>query len=392
MAVSCDVLIIGGGVIGTSIAFALARRRAGRVVLLERAYLGAGSSGKSGAIVRQHYSNRLTAAMAQKSLRVFEHFEDAVGGPPVFTRTGMVLVVNERDRAALEANVAMQRELGIDVRLVSSQVLADIDPNARLGEDEVAAFEVEAGYVEAVQVVASFAEAARREGADLRLGVEVKAVTTESDRVTGVETNEGHYQCGTLVLATGPWTAHLAKGARWRLPVQACRTQVALFRRPPDFGRRGAVYGDFVQGIYFKPTHGEMIHAGSLAGEEQQNPVDPDHYNEAADGDWLPQVRQRLSRRYPAMHRGYGRGGYSALYAITPDWHPILDRLPGLQGAYCAVGFSGHGFKMSPIVGQLMAELIVDGQATALDIAPLRLARFDENDPVKTPYGYGVMG
>jgi sarcosine oxidase subunit beta len=392
MAVTCDVLIIGGGVIGTSIAFALARRRAGRVVLLEKAYLGAGSSGKSGAIVRQHYSNRLTAAMAQKSLRVFEHFDDSVGGPPVFTRTGMVLVVNERDRAGLEANVAMQRELGIDVRLVSGQVLADIDPNARLGEDELAAFEAEAGYVEAVQVVASFAEAARREGADIRLGVEVQGIVAEGDRVAGVDTNEGRYQCGTLVLATGPWAAHLARSARCKLPVQACRTQVALFRRPPDFGRRGAVYGDFVQGIYFKPTHGDMIHAGSLAGEELQDPVDPDRYNEAADGDWLPQVRQRLSRRYPAMHRGYGRGGYGALYGITPDWHPILDRLPGLQGAYCAVGFSGHGFKMSPVVGQLMAELIVDGQATTLDIAPLRLARFDENDPVKTPYGYGVMG
>ncbi len=392
MAVSCDILIVGGGVIGTSIAYALAKRRAGRVVLLEKAYLGAGSSGKSGAIVRQHYSNRLTASMAQKSLRVFEHFDDAVGGPPVFTRTGMVLVVNERDRAGLEANVAMQRELGIDVRLVSHQVLADIDPNARLGEDELAAFEAEAGYVEAVQVVASFAEAARREGADLRLGVEVKAVVAEGDRVAGVETNEGRYQCGTLVLAAGPWAAQLAKTARWKLPVQACRTQVALFRRPPDFGRRGAVYGDFVQGIYFKPTHGDMLHAGSLAGEELNDPVDPDHYNEAADGDWLPQVRQRLGRRYPAMHRGYGRGGYGALYAITPDWHPILDRLPGLQGAYCAVGFSGHGFKMSPVVGDLMAELIVDGRASTLDIAPLRLARFDENDPVKTPYNYGVMG
>jgi sarcosine oxidase, subunit beta len=392
MAVSCDVLIVGGGVIGTSIAFHLARRRPGRVLLLEKAYLGAGSSGKSGAIVRQHYSNRLTAGMAQKSLRVFEHFDDAVGGPPVFTHTGMVIVVNERDRAGLEANLALQRELGIDVRLVSAQVLADIDPNARLAEDEVAAFEAEAGYVEAVQVVASFAEAARREGADIRLGVEVKGIITEGDRVTGVDTNEGRYECGTLVLATGPWAAQLARSARSKLPVQACRTQVALFRRPPDFGRRGAVYGDFVQGIYFKPTHGDMVHAGSLAGEELQDPVDPDHYNEAADGDWLPQVRQRLSRRYPAMHRGYGRGGYGALYGITPDWHPILDRLPGLQGAYCAVGFSGHGFKMSPVVGDLMAELIVEGQAKTLDITPLRLARFDENDPVKTPYGYGVMG
>jgi sarcosine oxidase subunit beta len=392
MAVTCDILIIGGGVIGTSIAFSLASRQVGRVVLLEKSYLGAGSSGKSGAIIRQHYSNRLTAAMARKSLRVFERFDDIVGGPPVFTRAGMVLVVNERDRAGLDANVAMQRELGIDVRLVSAEALADIDPNVRLGEDELAAYEAEAGYVEAVQAVASFAEAARREGADIRLGVEVKSVVSEGERVVGVDTNEGRYECGTLVLATGPWAAQLAKTARWRLPVQASRTQVALFRRPPDFGRRGAIYGDFVQGIYFKPTHGDMIHAGSLAGEELQDPVNPDDYNEAADGAWLPQVRQRLSRRYPAMHRGYGRGGFGALYGITPDWHPILDRLPGLQGAYCAVGFSGHGFKMSPIVGQLMAELIVDGQGKALDIAPLRLSRFDENDLVKTPYGYGVMG
>src|SRR5580658_8220115 len=130
MAVNCDILIVGGGVMGTSIAWQLAKRKCGRVVLLEKSYLGAGSSGKSGAIIRQHYSNRLTASMAQKSLRVFEIFEDIVGGPPVFTRTGMVLIVNERDKEGLEANLKMQRELGIDVRAVSGQVLADIDPNA----------------------------------------------------------------------------------------------------------------------------------------------------------------------------------------------------------------------------------------------------------------------
>src|SRR5947209_2645086 len=152
MSVNCDILIVGGGVMGTSIAWHLARRKVGRVMLLEKSFLGAGSSGKSGAIIRQHYSNRLTTLMAQKSLRVFEHFEDVVGGPPVFTRAGMVLVVNERDRAGLEANLAMQTELSVDVRKVSAQELADIDPNARLMEDEIAAFEAEAGYVEAVQV------------------------------------------------------------------------------------------------------------------------------------------------------------------------------------------------------------------------------------------------
>jgi sarcosine oxidase subunit beta len=392
MAQTGDILIVGGGVIGTSIAYHLAARRAGRVVLLEKSYLGAGSSGKSGAIVRQHYSNRLTAAMAQQSLRVFERFAEQFGGPPVFTRTGMAIIVNDRDRAGLEANMAMQRELGIDVKLVSPEELADIDPNARLADDEVAAFEAEAGYVEAVEVVAAFADAARREGADVRLGVEVRAVLADGGKVVGLETNEGRYACGTLVLAAGPWAAALAKTAKVALPVQACRTQVALFRRPPDCTRRGTIYGDFVQGIYFKPTHGELVHAGSLAGEELNDPVDPDDYNEAADGGWLPTIRQRVSRRYPAMHRCYGRGGYGALYAITPDWHPILDRLPGLEGAYCAAGFSGHGFKLSPVVGQLMAELVIDGQAQTLDVSALRLARFEEGDLVKTPYSYGVMG
>src|SRR5262249_19557785 len=160
----------------------------------------------------------------------------------------MVIIVGESDRAGLEANIAMQRELGIDVRLVTGQTLADIDPNARLADDEVAAFEAEAGYVEAVQVVASFADAARQHGADIRLGVEVKSLVSEGNRVVGVETNEGRYDCGKLVLATGPWAAHLAKTLKLALPVQPSRTQVALFRRPPDMGRRGTIYTDFVQG------------------------------------------------------------------------------------------------------------------------------------------------
>src|SRR6202140_2611907 len=211
MAVNCDIIIVGGGVMGASIAWQLALRHAGKVMVLEKSFLGAGSSGKSGAIIRQHYSNRLTASMAQKSLRVFEHFEDVVGGPPVFTRTGLIVVVNEKDRAGLEANLAMQRELGIDVRLVSSQVLADIDRNARLAEEELAAFEAEAGYVEAVQVVASFAEAARKEGADIRMGVEVQNVLTQGGKIVGVETNEGRYNSERVVLATGPWAAQLSK-------------------------------------------------------------------------------------------------------------------------------------------------------------------------------------
>lgn len=393
---TCDILVIGGGVIGTSIAYHLARRRAGKVVLLEKSFLAAGSSGKSGAIIRQHYSNRLTALMARLSLRVFEHFEDVVGGPPVFTHTGMVLIVNERDRQGLDVNLAMQRELGIDVRLLSKEALGEVDPQAQLAEGELASFETEAGFVESVQVVASYAEAARREGAEIREGVEVRDLIVEGSKISGAETSAGRWSSPVVVLATGPWAAQLAGRAGLKLPVQASRTQVALFRKPPGmkhgFGRPGPVYGDFVRGIYFKPTPGDLLHAGSIKGEEINSPVDPDRYNETADADWVPLIRQGVAERYPVMRRCYGRGGFGALYGITPDWHPILDRWPGVEGAYCAVGFSGHGFKMSPIVGQLMSEMIVDGQARTLDISPLRLGRFADNDLVKTPYAYGVIG
>jgi glycine/D-amino acid oxidase-like deaminating enzyme len=388
----CDIIVVGGGVIGTAIAWALGKRRAGKIVVLEKRFLGAGSSGKSGAIVRQHYSNRLTALMAQKSLRVFERFDDIVGGPPVFTRTGMVLVVNGRDRPALETNLRLHHDLGIKTGLVDRAELRDIAPAASLADDEIAAFESEAGFVEAVQVVASFAETARRNDCEIVEGAEVKSILCDHDKVQGVDTNLGRYRSRTVILATGPWAAKLAPQLRVELPVQPSRTQVALFRRPPDFARPGPVCGDFVKGIYFKPTHGDILHAGSLAGEEIRNPVDPDNYDESADGSWLPMIRERLGHRYPAMQRGYGRGGYGALYAITPDWHPIIDRVPNVEGAYCAVGFSGHGFKMSPMVGELVAELVIEGRSRSIDINALRLSRFAEKDPVKTPYEYGVMG
>src|SRR5205823_14665819 len=139
-----------------------------------------------------------------------ERFDDLVGGPPVFTHTGMVIVVNQRDRAGLDANVALQRGLGIDVRTISAKDLVKLDPNAKLAEDELAVFEAEAGYVEAVQVVATFAAAAQGFGADIREGVQAEALVIERGKVVGVETNEGRYSCGVVILATGAWAAQLA--------------------------------------------------------------------------------------------------------------------------------------------------------------------------------------
>ena len=389
---TADIVVIGGGVMGTSIAFHLAHRRAGRVLVLEKSFLGAGSSGKSGAIIRQHYSHPLTAGMARHGLRFFERFPELVGGPPVFTHTGLVVVAGMENRPALEANLAMQRGLGIQVGMVSREELRSIDPHAALADDEIAAYESEAGYCEALQVVASFAEAARRQGAEVREGVPVTGIQLDGTRITGVSTPAGTISTRTVVLATGPWAARLSASVGVPLPVQPCRAQVALLRRPCEFGPPRPAYGDFRQQIYFKPTHGDMLHVGNIDPREQQSPVDPDDYADVADVPFAREMRRKLTDRYPAMRRAVGRGGFAALYEVTPDWHPVLDRLPGIDGGYCAAGFSGHGFKMSPAVGQLVAELVIDGAARSFDIRPLRATRFSEGDLFPSTNAYSVMG
>jgi sarcosine oxidase subunit beta len=243
-------------------------------------------------------------------------------------------------------------------------------------------FERAAGYIEAVQAVASFADAAQREGADIRQGVEVRTILAEKGKVIGVETNEGAYECGQLVLATGAWSAQLSRTLQIDLPMQVSRSQVALFRRPVDSGRRGAVFVDFAQDLYLRPAQGDLLHAGDLTPPTPESRNDPDNYQEAADSDWLPGVRQRLLRRCPAMHRCFGRGGYALLTAQTPDGQPILDRLPGVEGLYCAAGFGCTNFLLAPLVGQIMTAWLVDNGSVDFDLTAYSLARFA---PAETP-------
>jgi sarcosine oxidase subunit beta len=371
----CDFLIVGGGVIGTSIAFHLAQRRAGHVMLLEKAYLGAGASGKSAAILHQAHRHPLIALLARRCLPVYEHFTDLIGGPQVFWRTGMVQLLPRSEEEESTVRLERQRELGIDVRQIADQELMEVDPNARIAESEVAIFEREAGYVEAVQVVASFAEAARREGADIREGVEVRAILTEKDKVSGVETNEGVYRCDRLVLATGAWVPRLPHALPIELPVHASRTQVAMFRRPVAVGRRGAIFVDFIQGLYVRPGPAESIYVGELALPFHDAAGDPDAYNEAADADWLPNVRLRLIRRCPAMHCCFSRGGYALLMAQTPDGLPILDRLPELEGTYC-VALGHESFLLAPLIGQALTQWLIENSTGDVDLTPFGLGRF----------------
>jgi sarcosine oxidase subunit beta len=389
MTPASDILVVGGGVIGTCLAFHLARRRAGRVVLLERAFPGAGASGKSPAIIRARESTESLSAMCRAGLNFYEHFGETVGGPPVFSRTGLVLVAPSSARDELDSAASSGAGQGSGARLIGAHELAEIDADLRLSEDEVAAIEPAAGYLDSVQAVTSFADAARHHGVDVRQGVEVRALSVEKGRIAGVETNEGLLHCGELILATGARTPALLRPHKVHIPIEARTSPAALFRRPPDAGRRTMVLADFVQGMYFRPTQGDLLHIGDIGAEGEV--TDPDDYDESAPGEWLRSVRQRLSRRYPALHRAYGRGGFAAVHAHTPDGYPIVDRVASVEGIRVATGFGRNAFQLAPAVAEALTEWIVSGESKAFDLAPLRLARFDAEEPLKATWKFGSL-
>ncbi len=389
---TADVVVIGGGVMGTAAAYELSRRGAGTVVVVEKAALGSGSSGKSGANVRQHYSHSLTASMAQYGLRFFERFSEELGGSEVFTRAGLVMIVPADRRDDLRANVDLQQKLGIKVNLITHDELRSIDPGVVLDDGEVVAFESEAGFCDPLQVVTSLAEAARARAVDVCEGVAATGIEVEAGRVSAVSTAQGTIATRSLVLAAGPWASRLVSPLGVDLQVRPCRTQIALLRRPCLGETPRPIYGDFANQIYFRPMPGDQLHLGNIDPREERAEVDPDDYNEVADREFVSELRGKLHARYPSMQSGVGRGGYGALYSITPDWHPIIDWLPGVEGVACAAGFSGHGFKMAPAVSKLIGEMVLDGEPKSFDIHPLRASRFAEGERFGSQRAYTVMG
>jgi sarcosine oxidase subunit beta len=391
MSETADVVVIGGGCNGASIAFHLAEGKAGRVVLLEKGALASGPTGRSTAIVRQHYSNQVTARMALDSLRVFQQWEDRVGGTCGFVRTGFLVGVRGADRTALEGNVALQRGVGIDVRLVGADELRRLEPQL-FAEDLVAgAYEPEAGYCDPVSTTTSFAEAARGRGARIVQGREVTAIRIERGRVAGVETAAGSVAAPVVVVAAGPWARRLVDGVGVALPIEPSRHPVCAFRRPPEFGRAPMIYADFVNQFYMRPETGDLCLVGSIDPGDAAHLADPDTYNAGVDLDTITDFGGRVSRRFPVLERGFSRGGWAGVYDVTPDWHPIIDRIDELPGLHVVAGTSGHGFKLSPAVGALVARLVTEGRRDpALEF--FRADRFRAGRLIRGKYDYSIVG
>jgi len=396
---SYDVLIIGGGIMGCTTAFELAGRGLA-VALLEKKTVGEGPTGRSSAIVRQHYSNELTAHMARYSLDVFRDFDARVGvsggggtgGECGFVQAGFLVLVEEKDRAGLEANVALQRRVGIETEILSPQALRDLIPHMETGDLVAAAYEPLSGYADPYLTVTAFARAARQRGADVYQGTEVTALHIEHGRVLGIETAGERFDAPLVVNCTGAWAAGLAATAGIGLPIHSCRIQVAFFRRPSGHEAAHPVVGDFINAIYFRPETGNLTLVGLIDPAEANAIVPPDRYDERMDAKFVLDVGERLVSRYPAMEDSQSTGGYASLYAITPDWHPVVDEVPAGSGHYVCSGFSGHGFKLGPAVGLMVADLITGVNDSLFDAGLFRLDRFATGDVVRGQYEYSIVG
>lgn len=385
MTITADAIVIGGGVHGTSVLWHLAKRGL-RTVLIEKRFLAAGGTGKSTALVRQHYDNFVESALTHKSWEYFTDWEKIVGGDAGFIKSGFVRTVILSEVDALKANVEMHKRLGINTFLIGPGDLKELEPSYDVSDVESAAYEPDSGYADPQATTLAFAEAARKLGAQVYQEVQVGKIIEQGGRVSGVLTDRhGEISAPVVVVCAGPWTPELVRPFGVSLPIVCDRHQVASFVAPSDVKLRVCCI-DGAKEMYFRPEGHNLVLVGCGTGARN---VDPDNYNEGIDEDHIIFTAQRISERIPRMEEGLSQGGYAGFYDMSPDEKCLLGELP-VRGLYVNAGHSGTGFKIGPAVGLCLSELICDGISKTVDITPLRWSRFAEGKPYYDAHPYST--
>ena len=383
--------MIGGGVAGLSTARALVELGLTDVLVLERASIGSGGSGKSSGIVRCHYGISSLAAMAWHALPVLEGAAEILGAPSGYTKTGYLVGVGRQNLGALRANVAMQQRLGIEVHLVAHDTARELWPSAQLDDFAEFAYEPRGGYGDGHQTALAFANAARRGGSRLDQYSPVAALDVRHDRVAGVVLGDGsRIGAAHVVVAAGPWSTVLAAGAGVDLPVRAQRAQILLVDPGQPLGPV-PVFSDLISLQYVRSEG-----TGILVGDSDHSDPewsDPDCYRERASDDELAVAVPKFMDRFPGLADASLSSSYAGCYDVTPDYNPVIGPAP-VDGIWLCAGFSGHGYKISPAVGELMADLIVHGQSRHDDVDPrdFRWERFAEERLLASPHPYVGAG
>jgi sarcosine oxidase subunit beta len=388
-----DIVVLGAGVIGCSIAFHAARLGAARVLLLDRAGVAEGTTAQSSGILRTHYSVRENVELARRSYAAFADFAAYVDEPEAssgFTRCGYLIVAGDDERgAAVRASLAQQRAMGIRADEIDARQARELLP--LLNTDDLAVFghEPEAGYADAYLVASGFARAARRLGVTLRSGVAATALLHQGRRVTGVRTTQGDIHAGMVISALNVWSAPLLAGIGVPIPLVAERHEVVAFEAPQPYLPTYPVLKDMASpSMVYARCYGrtQLLASQGLAGTE----TDADEGQAEVPLDLIAALGEQVAQRLPVFAEAGLASSWTGLYDVTPDWNPVLGPVAGWQGLQVAFGFSGHGFKLSPMVGRVLAQSAL-GLPTDVPLAPYRLERFVQGEILIGRYGKGAV-
>jgi sarcosine oxidase subunit beta len=390
-----DFVVIGAGVIGASVAHHLAALGAKSVLVLERGTIGAGTTSQSSGLLRTHYSVRQNVELARSSWWAFNNFAEYVGDDEAscgLVKCGYMICAPEGDKLdPLRASLDAQRDMGIEVQLLGRDEARERLPIASFNDAALIGYEPEAGFADAYLVATSFARSARRRGVKIIEGATVTGVIREGRRVVGVETSAGNFSCDTLISTQNIWTPELAGWIGVPLPVKPERhTVLALecdegaytFKMPAfkDLGSPGM--------LYFRSYGGtQMLVSEGVVGETLNAP-------ETEQGDisldYVAEVGAQVAGRFPAYETAGLASSWTGVYDVTPDWNPVLGNVGDVEGLVVGFGFSGHGFKLSPGIGKLLAQHAL-GQPTDVSLAPYALDRFSTGALLVGKYGSGAV-
>jgi len=380
-----DAIVVGAGVVGASVAFHLAERGVDTLVL-DRDGPAAGSTARSGALVRAHYPTALETSLAWESLTAyFEPWGERVGGGCGFTRTGFAYLVGEENEEALRHNVAMQQEIGAETNLITPEDLREIDPALRTDGVTLAAYEPRGGYADPTATAVGLLRAGEALGARFERR-RVTGIVERGGKVRGIYTEKGTVEARTVVLAAGAWSVPVAGSVGLELPIRPARVRVALFERPYSLPTHLTLI-DTVEGFYARPAAERATLVGSRSSLEWLD--DPDEPDVVPDPAFIEEASRMASRRIPALEGAPYRSGRSGVLDMTPDGRPILGP-EGPDGLYLATGWSGTGFKKAPAVGAEVARWVLDGAPKRPGLGNYDLRRFEEGRLIRGEYEYGA--
>lgn len=389
-----EVIVIGAGVVGTSVAYHLAALGARDVLVLERAQVGAGTSAQSSGILRTHYSVPENVELARRSWQVFERFAEVLGDEEAsagLVRCGYLIAAPEGPKlAALRDSIDGQRARGIEVRELSPAEAAERLPICRFDDAALIGFEPQAGFADAYLVASGFARAARRRGVRIAEGVEVQGLVIEHGRVIGVDTPQGRLLAGTVVSVQNIWAKSLERWTGIAMPVTAERHVVLALEGPEPYTFAMPVYKDLGSPdmLYCRSYGGtQMLVSEGTSGEPL---AEPDAEQGDVSMDTVVEIGAQVAERFPSFETAGLASSWTGVYDVTPDWNPVLGRVPGLDGLVVAFGFSGHGFKLSPAVGRVLAQEVL-GLPTDVALAPYSIERFRTGRLLSGRYGVGAV-